>query len=175
MVLKSYTDFISESKSNPWIYEGNFRVNKDMVTDGKFNQQMPDVVNGSFYCSELNLTTLKGCPKEVNNVFWCDHNQLTSLKGCPKKVNGNFWCDENQLISLEHAPKHLRGHFYCDNELEIEARFINSGSYKEDYWNDLLKYMLKEGIALEKVLGWPEGFLDENLKQVSQSMMKYNL
>ena len=74
----------------------------------KFNK-----VNGHFYCSWNQLTSLEGCPKKVGRNFNCAHNQLTSLKGCPKQVDGNFYCAINQLTSLEGCPEKVNGNFYC--------------------------------------------------------------
>ena len=75
-------------------------------------------VTGSFYCSNNNLTSLKGCPESVGEDFWCFNNDLTSLKGCPEYVGGNFDCHNNQLTSLEGCPKYIRRNFVCyHNEL----------------------------------------------------------
>ena len=52
-------------------------------------------VTGFFYCSDNQLTSLKGSPKEVGGSFYCSDNQLTSLEGCPKEVGGSFNCYDN--------------------------------------------------------------------------------
>jgi len=59
--------------------------------------------------------------------------------------------------------------------MQTEKTFIKSGAYKDNYWKDLLKYMLKENIPLEKVEGWPEGFLGGNIKKSVKGISKYNL
>ncbi len=82
-----------------------------------------DDIEGKVYdryiiCSEKNLTSLRGCPKEVKGDFFCDQNKLTSLEFCPEKVKGYFDCSHNKLTSLKGAPKQAGSKFYCsDNKL----------------------------------------------------------
>ena len=45
----------------------------------------------------------------------CSNNQLTTLEGAPKEVSGWFDCSDNQLTTLEGAPKLVSSHFYCYN------------------------------------------------------------
>ena len=56
---------------------------------------------------------MEGAPKIVEGDFYCSRNQLTSLKGSPKWVGRNFYCNNNKLTSLEGAPKWVGGTFYC--------------------------------------------------------------
>ncbi len=70
-------------------------------------------VGGGFYCSNNQLTSLKGCPETVGGSFYCSNNQLTSLEGCPETVSGYFYCGYNQLTSLEYYPGTVGGVFYC--------------------------------------------------------------
>lgn len=58
-------------------------------------------VGGSFSCSNNELTTLEGAPREVGGNFYCHHNKLTSLKGAPKKVDGFFNCCFNKTRFTE--------------------------------------------------------------------------
>ena len=93
---------------------------KHFVKDGKliikFNK-----VNGEFYCSNLELTSLLGCPKIVKVRFDCSHNNLTSLKGCPKYVGGNFNCSYNKLTNLDYFPRKINGELYhYGNNFPIE-------------------------------------------------------
>ena len=71
-------------------------------------------MGGNFDCSENQLTSLEGAPREVRRYFHCYMNQLTSLEGAPQEVGGNFDCSENQLTSLEGAPREVRGDFDCN-------------------------------------------------------------
>ena len=79
----------------------------------KFNK-----VEGYFYCSFNQLTTLEGAPNEVGGGFYCENNQLTTLEGAPSIVEGNFSCYNNQLTSLEGAPSKVEGYFYCYNNIK---------------------------------------------------------
>ena len=72
-----------------------FNMNLDKLPL-KFNK-----VGGYFGCSNNNLTTLEGCPKEVGDTFYCSSNKLTSLKGGPEKVYDMFYCGGNPLESLD--------------------------------------------------------------------------
>ena len=71
------------------------------------------IVEGSFYCHENKLTSLKGSPKTVGANYECDRNMLTSLVGCPTIVKGNFHCQHNNLSSLTGGPKTVGGNYFC--------------------------------------------------------------
>lgn len=97
----------------------------------KFN-----LVSQNFICTNKQLTTLEGCPKEVGQDFDCSrnrltsltgsphiidrgnfdcsHNQLTSLIGAPTSIPKDFLANENPLVSLEGLPKEIGGHLYID-------------------------------------------------------------
>ena len=72
-------------------------------------------IRGNFNCSNCNLTSLEGAPKEVGGDFGCAYcNSLISLKGSPKEVGGGFGCSYcDNLTSLKGAPKEVGGPFYC--------------------------------------------------------------
>ena len=72
------------------------------------------VVTWNFFCSQNNLTTLKGCPREVGGRFTCNHNNLTTLSGSPESVGGHFNCSNNYLTTLEGSPKSVGDGFDCD-------------------------------------------------------------
>ncbi len=72
-------------------------------------------VDGSFYCSCNNLTSLKGAPQKVDGSFYCGYNNLTSLEDAPQKVDGDFECNHNNLTSLEGAPQKVDGYFDCNH------------------------------------------------------------
>ncbi len=75
-------------------------------------------VDGSVDLSYKNLKSIPIKFKEVSGNFYCSNNQLTSLKGCPETVGGHFNCHYNQLTSLEYCPETVGGHFSCyDNQL----------------------------------------------------------
>ena len=80
------------------------------------------VVNGSFYCSRNNLTSLKGCPTKVLGDFSCYSNNLTSLEYCPTEVGGYFDCADNKLTSLKGCPTEVGGAFDCESNNLISLK-----------------------------------------------------
>lgn len=90
-------------------------------------------VFGDFDCSNISLTTLRGCPSYVGGDFNCADNQLNSLEGGPKDVGGSFSCEGNHIESLKHAPSYIAEDFNCsDNQLtSLEyAPNIVEGNFK---------------------------------------------
>ena len=69
-------------------------------------------VSGNFDCSNNQLRTLEGSPREVGEGFYCWANQLRTLEGSPREVGGNFNCYRNPLISLEGAPEMIK-YIFC--------------------------------------------------------------
>jgi hypothetical protein len=186
MILKNYIEFINESRKiiiddqGRRVYNGNLKVWKRQVVDGKLNLPNIDIVKGNLdlTATSYKLTSLEGCPSKVGGDFDCSRNKLTSLEGCPQEVGGDFECHWNQLTSLEGGPQKVGGWFDCsDNKLDlsIEEGFIESGSYKNDYWPDLLKYMINNNIPLEEVKGWPKGFLTDEVIRSAKGLKKFNI
>lgn len=196
-----FKDFLLESKE---IYDGNFTVTDDMITNGKFNIKLPEIVTGDFITSYNDLTSLEGSPKEIGGSFLCNGttiSNLTSLKGGPIKVGKNFKvngnkisnligspesvgqdieCSFTNLTSLEGAPLKIGGTIYTEEvefDLSVEKTFVLKKNYfnKDSYWPDLLKYMINEKINLDKVKGWPKGFLESNIAKSIYSIAKFNL
>lgn len=196
--MLKFKDFILEKKD---IHFGDFNVTVDMVTDGKFNVKIPGEITGAFNCSCVGLTSLKGGPKKVRAYydvrgnkltdlvgapketrhFYCNKNKLSTLKGCPKAVV--LQLSENFLTNLEYFPLEtidstikLEGNKY---DLNVELGFILSGrcssTEPKEYWPSLLKYMIDEKIDLDKVKGWPKGFLTPELIQSVKGINKFNL
>jgi hypothetical protein len=75
-------------------------------------------VEGDFLCSDVDLKSLVGCPREVGGNFECDDNPVPSLKGGPEKVHGSFNCSVCALSSLEGAPREVGGDFICFDNSE---------------------------------------------------------
>lgn len=108
----------------------NYTINKDdsIDVDGnvhlRFKKDLTKLplkfknVSGKFYCNNIKLESLEGCPKYVYEDFYCFQNNLTSLEGGPESVNGSFVCFNNKLITLKGAPKSVGGAFSCqENQL----------------------------------------------------------
>jgi hypothetical protein len=179
MLLKNYSNFINETKrKRPWIYKKTKNVGKWHVLNGRYKEEQPDIVMGDFSVHDAELTTLEGSPKKVEGNFYSSVNDFTNLIGGPEYVGGDYHCRENyKLTSLEGVAKHIGGKFVCNdnNRIIVEVKFVQSGSYKNNYWEDLLMYMIKEKIDLKHVKGWPEGFLDKELGKSAKSIKKFNL
>jgi len=63
------------------------------------------VVNGTFDCSGVGLTTLAGAPSKCSE-FNCSNNLLTSLQGSPQIVyDGTVDCSKNKLKDLLGGPQ----------------------------------------------------------------------
>jgi len=90
------------------------------------------------------------------------------------------------LTSLEGAPKFFNS-ISVNKELIIEEFFTHSKNYRSNYdkivgsnntrvyWEELLKFMIEEKIDLDRVEGWPEGFLNDNVKKSAKGTLKYKL
>ena len=77
---------------------------------------------GNFDCSDFNLTSLIGAPKELKGGhFFCNNNKLTSLEGAPQKQIYDFFCDENDLTSLEGCPQKITGTFDCSSNKRLTS------------------------------------------------------
>ena len=139
--LKNYNTFILESliisgkelttlvyENIPEIIDGDFSCsnNKLLSLEGS-----PKIVRGQFTCSHNKLTSLVGAPIKVVDMFYCYDNELTSLDGAPKEVGGHFDCSDNRLISLIGAPKEVGGFFKCNvnNLKSLEGAPKKVGSY----------------------------------------------
>ena len=104
------------SQTNRYDYDGDLSKNdlSNFIAENKEGFTINfGKVTGSFDCPNLELTSLKGAPKEVGGDFNCSYNQLTSLKGAPQTVGKDFWCFSNQLTSLEGAPQKVGRDFDC--------------------------------------------------------------
>lgn len=72
----------------------------------KFN-----IVDGSFKCIEVGLTSLEGMPRHVYGDYDIGYNNLTSLEGGPEFVSKTCSVIGNKIVDLKGAPK-MAGHFY---------------------------------------------------------------
>jgi hypothetical protein len=111
----------------------------------------PQTVGGDFFCSSNQLTTLTGAPQTVGGNFWCYNNKLTTLEGAPETVGGNFWCYDNRLTNLVGAPQTVEGDFDCE---------INQLSTLEGAPETVQKTFLCDAFRLEpgkwNLAGWLE-------------------
>jgi hypothetical protein len=94
--------------------KGNLNLNYLKLT------VLPDIlkdisVDGHFYCSNNDLTSLVNAPSSVGGNFWCGNNNLTSLKGAPETVGGDFYCSYNPVkftVQDVRAVCNVKGRIY---------------------------------------------------------------
>ena len=89
MNIKGYTindDLSINVNRNVWL-NGGLNKFPDYI---KFNK-----IEGNFFCANIQLISLIGCPNSVGNIFNCDDNELISLTGCPSYA-GRFYCNNNK-------------------------------------------------------------------------------
>ena len=129
LFLESY----EKSKLNS---DGSIDVNDDVhslnlkyfVKDGKltikFNQ-----VNGEFYCNNLKLISLEGCPKIVNGSFDCSNNKLINLKGCPEYIKNDCHCENNIINTLKYVPEFCFNLYLAYNPIKITDEMKEEFNY----------------------------------------------
>ena len=116
--------------------DGTIDVNDDVhslnlkyfVKDGKltikFNQ-----VNGEFYCNNLKLISLEGCPKIVNGSFDCSNNKLINLKGCPEYIKNDCHCENNIINTLKYVPEFCFNLYLAYNPIKITDEMKEEFNY----------------------------------------------
>jgi hypothetical protein len=152
--------------------DGSIDVDDDVDLYGKYLFRFPlkfGRVTGDFDCTNNQLTTLEGSPKEVGGDFSCSTNRLTILDGGPREVGGSFYCNHNQLITLEGGPREVGGRFFScgDNPIyQVYKLFPNYKSYIDslDY-----NYLRGENIVKSRF----KEALDEIGKEVPKSINGY--
>ncbi len=92
-----------------WILnpEGKVDVNGGVNMCGMGLTEMPvkfGYVDGSFYCSRNNLTTLKNCPVEIGYDFWFTDNNLTDYFKNIKEEDFKLWDNLDWYDTLQEYP-----------------------------------------------------------------------
>ncbi len=81
----------------------------------------PKTIKGYFDCKDNNLlTTLEFFPKVLGSSFSCENNRISSLKGLPKIIDGDFDCSNNLLKDLKYCPKIIKGHFHFNGNPDLK-------------------------------------------------------
>ena len=109
----------------------NYTINDDLTVDvdstvyifGRMLKTIPVQFRSTWHfdCSDNQLTSLDGCPREVDGYFSCSYNNLTSLKGAPRDVSDSFFCRANSLTTLKGAPKFVGKHFSCTDNPDLKS------------------------------------------------------
>ena len=91
-------------------------------------------------------------------AFFCSNNQLTNLKGSPNYVGGNFNCYNNQLVSLEGSPIIINEEFnlsynpisIIDSSIEIKEKIniinTNFDDKIKSLSQDKLRILFEHGV-----------------------------
>jgi len=138
-------------------------------TDGSID------VNNYVWLNSECLTELPLKFNKINGLFSCSNNQLISLEGSPKEVNG-FFCHNNKLTSFQYAPKIIRGLFDCrNNNIKSFEYFPN---FVHDLWcefNPIYKiWGLFEDVTKIELLNDFDVFRDENTDEPAIVMDRLN-
>lgn len=96
-----------------------FGLNPENVT---INENNEIEYKGDVDLSNRGLTKIPFDFKKVDGSFYCNNNQLISLKGSPNIVSGNFYCYNNQIISSGEINYNVSGNFYCHNNLVVYSK-----------------------------------------------------
>ena len=101
----------------------NYIINDDLTVDVYedvfLSKNTPNflvqfgTIEGDFDCSNIELTSLKGCPKIIKGNFSCSDNPLSSLKYGPIEVEKNFSCSNTDITNLKFSPKKVGNNFSC--------------------------------------------------------------
>lgn len=93
-------------ENGEWNGDGDVYVNtiKGLIKYGRLTVKFGRV-GGSFHCSNSELMTLEGCPREVGKDFFCIGLEIKTLNGAPEKCVGFYCGDCEELIDLNCAPK----------------------------------------------------------------------
>lgn len=114
------------------------------------DRRTPLVKNGKF---TVQFNRVKGM-----NFNMCN---LKSLEGVAR------FCDGDISLST--------GNYIPNIVVQWYVHTIQMNDGYEDYWNDLLNFVLKKDVKQISSIEWPEGFLDANLKKTTDVMKKFDL
>jgi hypothetical protein len=165
--LKKYNTFILEALHS--IYLSETGLHKLTTT----YKEIPEIVDGSFYCNKNHLKNLIGSPRIVNDSYNCSHNELTSLVGAPEKIGKSFDCSYNKLTSLNGGPREVYVAYNCSHNnlttllgaTKLINRMFNCSNNK-----------LKNLDYLPEINGWLYCYNNDWLKPIPYNIMiKYNL
>lgn len=121
-----------EDVHSRWTPQG-WHINYNLNLCALELEQLPKLasIHGSLTCTQNNLKTLKGAPKELNfGSFDCSENPLETLQGSPKKIRYNFNCANNNLKNLIGGPQQVGGSYVCSNN-PLESLQGVSSTYRK--------------------------------------------
>lgn len=96
----------------------------------KFNK-----INGKFLCSENNLLSLIGSPKQTASDFSCSGNKLDSIELIDVIVGRNLDVSYNNITSLEGLPKEVKGIIWIHDCPIVSINGIQDMKFKDIRFN----------------------------------------
>lgn len=128
-----------------------YKINKDLTVDVfgrvdiKFSlnevKELPvqfGKVYGHYFCSEQDLTSLKGSPYEIFGTFDCSNNLLDDLRFSPVIIHSTFDCSYNKLKSFQTFPENIGLDLYINNNLFTPESLLEFNTIvKGEIYNDL--------------------------------------
>ena len=100
------------------IYKGDINCSNSELTSLK---GCPKEVLGDFICCNNGLKSLQNGPREVGFCCDCSYNELTSLEGAPVKIGEDMDCRNNNLVSLSGTLREVGGDFKCKGNPELKS------------------------------------------------------
>ena len=68
---------------------------------------------GSFNANKNNITSLQWMPNIIRHSVNVSETKISSLNGCPSNIPESFSCEATAIRSLDGAPETVGGVFYC--------------------------------------------------------------
>ncbi len=110
--------------------EVEYWLNKHNIRNYIINNNLTIDVNGNLELFDQKLKEINVNFNIVNGSVFCSNNQLTSLDGCPVKVGGSFYCDNNLLNTLLYIPMEINGEIGMGNNPKL-GKYKNIKTYAE--------------------------------------------
>lgn len=112
-----------------------FVIKENVDISGLGLKELPDLSKmiclGNFDCSNNDLTSLKGAPKEVRGIFNCCGNDITSLEYGPKKAEV-YDCRGTFITNLRGAPETVS---FFDCSFNPKLTSLEGGPKKADFYD----------------------------------------
>lgn len=115
-IVKEYEKYIVNCFGSLWFRAQELKYQQYLEPITKLTNDLFEFgeVQGTFYCAQSNITTLKGCPKSVYHFDCSSCIKLTSLEGAPEVVKDSFDCSYcKNLENLVGCPNTISTSFSC--------------------------------------------------------------
>ena len=163
--------------------ERSFNCSNNQLTNLK---GAPITVNGFFNCSGnpiRSLIDLDDNKRFYYDLFICQNTGIRDLIGIQQAKIKKIDIRNNKLLkSIEGIPAKslLEGTFH-DYDSNIMAQldwYIIHGNSNYNYvtfWEDLLKYYMKNDLSCIEIIKWPKDFITDEVKSSVKGIHKFSL